>query len=403
MAISQLTAKQATVVRGSIVDANNSLPPLADVFEPCASENRPGGRLLDLFADRVAFFPRSEFPKVDSPPPSPDHADVAAHALWVHEHIVIGADSSVTHLDELRNSALSERNTVVCITACSVPTVKQFQSTCSWVVQHGSAEWIHRYVAGRVRTPDAELSAIRFAIESALLVEGVDRIVIFTLHMSAAKTACDPSVHSSQSHSLVVCRALSKWFTANAAATIDFVDVPSKDQWAPHLNVNNYLRTLPRVPGIRPVMSLDSVRSWATEEVIETWKALFFRDPTYRGQHFLQLLDTKGNLLKPSYLGGGSWLSQVKRTDPPSLTARMTRCILGHAPIGDYFRRFNISEPHGCVCDGEPLQTRDHLLYHCPRRDDDAADGRDWLLPTLLKFLRTHPWAFASGPREGVG
>ena len=47
MAISQLTAKQATVVHGSIVDANNSLPPLADVFEPCASENRPGGRLLD--------------------------------------------------------------------------------------------------------------------------------------------------------------------------------------------------------------------------------------------------------------------------------------------------------------------------------------------------------------------
>lgn len=58
-------------------------------------------------------------------------------------------------------------------------------------------------------------------------------------------------------------------------------------------------------------MSLDSVRSWATEEVIDTWKALFFGDPTYHGQHFLQLLDTKGNLLKPSYLGGGSSLSVV--------------------------------------------------------------------------------------------
>ncbi len=79
------------------------------------------------------------------------------------------------------------------------------------------------------------------------------------------------------------------------------------------------------------------------------WRHLFFHDPTYRGQQFLQLLDTKGNLIKPSYLAGGSWLSQVKRTDPPSLTARMTQAILGHAPIGEYFCRFNIDEPHGCL------------------------------------------------------
>ncbi len=257
-----------------------------------------------------------------------------------------------------------------------MPTSKQFQSTCSWAVQQGNAEWIHRYVAGRVRTPDAELSAIRFAIESALQFEGVNHIVIFTSHMAAARTACDPSVHSSQSHSLVVCRCLSKWFAESTGNSIDFVDVPARDRWAPHVGVNEYLRTLPRIPGTRPVMSLDSVRSWATEEVNATWRHLFFRDPTYRGQQFLQLLDTKGNLIKPSYLAGGSWLSQVKRTDPPSLTARMTRAILGHAPIGEYFRRFNIDESHGCSCDGAPLQTRDHVLYQCPRRDDDAASGR---------------------------
>ena len=381
----------------------NALAPLSDVFEPCAPEARPGQRLLDLFPDRVSFFSRKDFPKAETPPPSPGGPDVAARMLWLHEDIVEGTSSDATHLDELRYTALSERNTVVGLTACSVPTSKQFQSTCGWALQHGQSEWIHRTVAGRFRTPDAELTAIRFAVESAVTtIPGITRVVIFTSHLAAAKTACDPSVHSSQGHSLAVCRALSKWFSDVPDATIDFVDVPAKAAWTPHRNVNDYLRTLPRIPGARPALSLDSVRSWATEEVNETWRRMFFRDPSYAGRNFLQLRDTKGNTLKPSYLAGGTWLSQVKGANP-SLVARMTRSILGHAPIGDYFRRFNIDEPHGCSCDPAVLETRDHLLYHCPRRADDAPSGRDWLLPTLVKYLKAHPWAFASGAREGVG
>ncbi len=116
-----------------------------------------------------------------------------------------------------------------------------------------------------------------------------------------------------------------------------------------------------------------------------------------------QLLDTKGNLIKPSYLASGSWLSQVKWTDPPSLAARMTRAILGHAPISKYFCHFNIDKPHG-VCAIVCLSRRAIMFcINVPRRDNNAALGRKWLLPTLLKFLRAHPWAFASGPCDGVG
>ncbi len=41
-AISQLTDRQLAKVRGTIVDAQDALAPLSDVFEPCASEARPG-------------------------------------------------------------------------------------------------------------------------------------------------------------------------------------------------------------------------------------------------------------------------------------------------------------------------------------------------------------------------
>ncbi len=123
---------------------------------------------------------------------------------------------------------------------------------------------------------------------------------------------------------------------------------------------------------------------------------------TYRGQQFLQLVDTKGNLIKPSYLASGSWLSQVKRTDPPSLTARMTRAILGHAPIGEYFRRFNIDEPHGCSCDRRAFADARSCFVSMSPQGPRRSLGARVLLPTLLKFLRAHPWAFASGPRDGV-
>ncbi len=146
----------------------------------------------------------------------------------------------------------SQKDTpMVGITSCSVPANKQFQSTCGWALQHGQTEWIHRTVAGRFCTPDAELTAIRFAVEGALQLEGVTRIVIFTSHLSSAKLACDPSVHSSQGVSLAVCRALLKWFAEVPEATIDFVDVPTISGWAPHKGVHDYLRTLPRVPGVR--------------------------------------------------------------------------------------------------------------------------------------------------------
>ncbi len=112
--------------------------------------------------------------------------------------------------------------------------------------------------------------------------------------------------------------------------------------------------------------------------------------------------DTKGNTLKPLYFAGGTWLSAVKR-EPLALVARMTQAILGHAPIGKYFARFNIDEPHGCSCDPTVLQTQDHLLYQCPCQQDWVPHDRRWLLPTLIKYLKAHPWAFASEARTGVG
>ncbi len=148
-----------------------------------------------------------------------------------------------------------------------------------------------------------------------------------------------------------MCRALLKWFAEVPEATIDFVDVPTIAGWAPHKGVHDYLRTLPRVPGVRPALTYDSVRSWATDEVTRPGERTFFRDPSYAGRQVPQYeghqrQHSKGR--RPS-LGVRGYLPS---NESPRLSwARMTRAVLGHAPIGEYFARFNIDEPHGCSCD----------------------------------------------------
>ena len=77
----------------------------------------------------------------------------------------------------------------------------------------------------------------------------------------------------------------------------------------------------------------------------------------------------------------------------------MTRCILAHAPIGEYYTRFNIDEPTECRC-GE-YQTRDHLLTTC----DSCVypiGGRIRYIGNLLSYLDENPWAFSFTDRRAA-
>ena len=123
------------------------------------------------------------------------------------------------------------------------------------------------------------------------------------------------------------------------------------------------------------------------------------KDPDYRGHQFLVLRDPKGKPLPPTYANGGAYLRHVN--GDPRLCVRFCRAILNHAPIGEYYRRFNIPEDPECEC-GCPVQTRHHIFTSCGVLDTNYPDPK--LIRELVGFLVTNPTAFGfNRPPAGVG
>ncbi|KAJ3536486.1 hypothetical protein NMY22_g6022 [Coprinellus aureogranulatus] len=84
------------------------------------------------------------------------------------------------------------------------------------------------------------------------------------------------------------------------------------------------------------------------------------------------------------------------------LYGRVVQTRAGHAYTGEFRRRFELDEPYTCPCDNVSLETREHILVHCPRferwryglrevsRDIVLSEilGTDKGIEALEKFLR---------------
>ncbi|KAF9267614.1 hypothetical protein L218DRAFT_995189 [Marasmius fiardii PR-910] len=266
-----------------------------------------------------------------------------------------------------------------------------------------------RSASGRVTAPNAELTSIRFVVEYLISRKfDCNRIVIFTDSIAAVKRAVDPSAHSGQADSLVVCKHLTAWLSESVDHSILFVEVPSKAEWGIHFEAHQFVRDLPSVRvGPTTVTSLDYLCKQATSTCQDAWVSRF-QHKSYRGSQFLEMKGLQGKPLQPSYIKGGTWLSKLG--DSITLTARAVRCITNHAPVGKYYRRFNIpNTSHLCTywsaetSQSAVVQTWTHILHHCP--DVKHSKNIDYIVG-LAQFLKKNPRVFSfvdPAPRAGVG
>ncbi|CAA7267773.1 unnamed protein product [Cyclocybe aegerita] len=323
-------------VKSTIMEVDERVHTLTESFTPFVPEARPGDRLLDRFADRLHFDERN--PTQDRRP----------------------------YLDKLIAKVRADPLTVLAATDGSVPQSNQYQAASAAIIYKGHRELKKtHYVSGRVTTPDAELNAIVCAVRLAVKQANCQHIMVFTDSMGSAHRVVDPSIHSGQAFSLSVCCALQEWFAADDLCRITFIYVPSALWWDIHGEAHKYVTELKvRVGHRKTDNSIDVLHSRAAHSVLDSWSSTF-QDPTYRGSELLELQWPDGQPIQPSYLNGGPWLS----TFGHSLTefAHVCQCITGHVPIGVYYHRFKINEPHGCTC-GAALQSRQHVLFCCRNR-----------------------------------
>ncbi|KAK1215529.1 hypothetical protein PQX77_021860 [Marasmius sp. AFHP31] len=363
---------------GPVLDMVATMPEVTEWFDLVDGLAAPGNQIWDLFPGRI---------RLDK---SPRASDQEAEG-----------ESRSDHLDRLLSECERVPEEIVVATDASVPSSSRHQSVAGFEAYVGGERVFgSRFASGRVLAPCVELVAICFVVTRITSgAEPYKRITVFTDSIASAERAVDPSLHSGQSHSLAVCKALNEWLLEDHVREIKFVEVPSSAKWSVHHSAHLFVGGLPPIgAGSAPQTSLDYLCKKATDACLDTWVTRF-QEAKYKGGQFLELKDLKGKPLQPKYTSGGTWLPHIGRTN--SLTSRVIRCITNHAPVGKYYRRFHIPESEDCRC-RHALETRLHVLFRCPQA---TRAGPIRYLGDLVNFLDAKPRVFAMRnqlPRAGV-
>jgi hypothetical protein len=136
---------------------------------------------------------------------------------------------------------------------------------------------------------------------------------------------------------------LGPWLAGDPERSVHLWFVPSRMEWGAQKAAHDVVVSLKIAVGRRPRTSRDFLRQRADVAASKDWCELF-KDPSYRGHSFLDLLNSKDKPLQPSTRKGGPWLSESRVG--PSTFSRLCRCITGHAPLGAYRQRFQHQWAH---------------------------------------------------------
>ena len=211
---------------------------------------------------------------------------------------------------------------------------------------------------------DAEMFALAHAsMKASTFISDhpdIAHISFFSDNLSAIQSIFTPSVHPAQLCSLLFRKHIVSFLDSSPQTTVTV-------KWSPgHADILGNERadslakdaTLLHSP-IGPTFSY--LRHRAKRQVKVTWKQQWHM---HQGSGKFQEAD----VTPPS-----TSVSPIFRSTPREVFGRLTQCLTGHGYIGEYYMRVVPSESPWCLCTDEvadpTLQTRDHIIFHCPRYD----------------------------------
>jgi hypothetical protein len=281
----------------------------------------------------------------------------------------------------------------VCIvTDASMPPLP-LQSVAAYRVWQEGDLYTDWRSAGLSTSDDAELQAIVAGVDQAydIGLKDVRQVHVFSDSTNALCLCMDASHHSGQPASLAICWLLVPWLKQHANNSVHLHHITPGVELEDH-QLTHIHATLTRVEaGGEPIISADFARSEAVTRMLSGWNALF-RTKKYVSSNFLPLYQGKNTLLVPTHVNSGPWMRRMGHSH--ELTARLVRCITGHAPIRLFRSRFFPLESTACRC-GLPMETVSHVLYRCPLHEWEEEPSEKLPYKWLINFLITNESAFA--------
>jgi ribonuclease HI len=231
---------------------------------------------------------------------------------------------------------------------------------------HRGREVFRKMIAlgGRAEVYDAEMVGLAQAARMATGYardQRIRHIHLFADNTSALQTIYGPASRSCQQQALAFRRHVENFLDGGDTRTVEVgwspghQDIPGNER-ADQLAKKAALKWAPSDKHAR--LTLTHAYRNAKEAALDAWTR------SWSQARFAANGFAPANGFKPK------WKPHEHFKDTPrEVYARTIQCRTGHSFVGEYYNRFNIPEETGCGC-GEPLQTRTHVLYHCPLYDE---------------------------------
>lgn len=236
-------------------------------------------------------------------------------------------------------------------------------------------------LGGHAEVFDGEMAALAMGINLATNFAAdnptISHIHFFADNSSAASSIFNPRPSSGQSFAHSFYQLSSKFLDANVANHISIKWCPSHcgirgneraDRLAKQATTLSSTTTTTRANAIRRA-KLAAQKEWTKE----------WRSSVQPG--WFTVSDRIPPSLKPT--------KHARRlANKRELYGRIVQARTGHAYTGEFRRRFALDEPYTCPCDNATLETREHILIHCPRfeiwRQSLRQASRDIVLSEIL-------------------
>ena len=205
-----------------------------------------------------------------------------------------------------------------------------------------------------VTSTEAELFAIRYSINQALLVDNISKIIVVTDSIHVARKIFDPSSYPYQIYAVAILEELHLFFSKNLANSIEFWECSSCLNWHLHKAVDHKSKAFNPTPIFPCKTSWDYSKKTKCDDILQNWK-MTFQVSDGKGRYFFNLLDDKLNNIELFYIKRGPWLQSFEHSN--RLYACASRAITSHALIDEYKLRFFPREEFKCLCSLYPIKS----------------------------------------------